>query len=125
MALFLYGSNAPGGPWAVVGAGIRAALEVGAHRKRMYSPTLNVEEELWRRAFWYVLQAVHEPASLSLWTCALGSWYCWSGCWAMASADRAPFTTKSEPLSSKAHRVADLFPVSTSPFRQSATMHIG
>ena len=54
MALFLYGSNAPGGPWAVVGAGIRAALEVGAHRKRMYSPTPNVEEELWRRAFWYV-----------------------------------------------------------------------
>ena len=40
----------------VVGAGVRAALEVGAHRKRMYSPTPNVEEELWRRAFWYVLR---------------------------------------------------------------------
>ena len=81
MALFLYGSNAPGGPWAVVGAGIRAALEVGAHRKRMYSPTPNVEEELWRRAFWYVLWIVHnEPPSLWLCTCALGSWYYWNGC---------------------------------------------
>ena len=52
MALFLYGSNAPAGIWAVVGAGIRAAVEVGVHRKRMYSPAPNVEEELWRRAFW-------------------------------------------------------------------------
>ncbi|KAM5544387.1 hypothetical protein V8D89_002047 [Ganoderma adspersum] len=55
MALFLYGSNAPGGPWAVVGAGVRAALEVGVHRKRMYSPTPNVEEELWRRVFWILV----------------------------------------------------------------------
>ncbi|KAM5544144.1 hypothetical protein V8D89_002193 [Ganoderma adspersum] len=55
MALFLYGSNAPGGPWAVVGAGVRAALEVGVHRKRMYSPTPNVQEELWRRAFWILV----------------------------------------------------------------------
>ena len=59
MALFLYGSNAPGGPWAVVGAGVRAALEVGVHRRRMYSLTPNVEEELWRRAFWYVPWAVN------------------------------------------------------------------
>ena len=52
MALFLDETTAPQGTWTVVGAGVRAALDVGAHRKKMYSPTLNVEEELWRRAFW-------------------------------------------------------------------------
>ena len=54
IALFLDGTTAPQASWAVIGAGIRAALEVGVHRKKMYAPTLNVEEELWRRAFWYV-----------------------------------------------------------------------
>ena len=54
MALFLDGSNASVGTWTVIGAGIRAALEVGVHRKSMYAPTPNVDEELWRRAFWWV-----------------------------------------------------------------------
>ncbi|PIL25452.1 transcription factor [Ganoderma sinense ZZ0214-1] len=55
MGMFLYGSNAPAGLWTVVGAGIRAAVEVGVHRKRMYSPTPNAQEELWRRAFWILM----------------------------------------------------------------------
>ncbi|KAM5544389.1 hypothetical protein V8D89_002049 [Ganoderma adspersum] len=55
MALFLDGSNASVGTWAVIGAGIRAALEVGVHRKNMYAPTPNVDEELWRRAFWVLV----------------------------------------------------------------------
>ncbi|KAM5544333.1 hypothetical protein V8D89_001993 [Ganoderma adspersum] len=52
MALFLDGTTMPQAKWAVIGAGVRAALEVGVHRKKMYAPTPNVEEELWRRAFW-------------------------------------------------------------------------
>ena len=54
IALFLQGTAAPHTTWAVIGAGIRAAVDVGAHRKKMYasSPTPTVEEELWRRAFW-------------------------------------------------------------------------
>ncbi len=52
--MFLDGTTVPQTTWVVVGAGIRAALEVGVHRKKMYALTPNVEEELWRRAFWYV-----------------------------------------------------------------------
>ena len=96
MALFLFGSDAPGGPWAVVGAGLRAALELGVHRKRMYSPTPNVQEELWRRAFWYVPLAMHKKLTRAwLRTNSVGSWYCSNGCWDMASADHAPFTMRS------------------------------
>ena len=53
MTLFLQGTNAPQSTWSIIGAGIRMALDVGAHRKKMYSPNPMVEEELWRRAFWY------------------------------------------------------------------------
>ncbi|KAM5544367.1 hypothetical protein V8D89_002027, partial [Ganoderma adspersum] len=52
MALFLQGTTAPHATWAVVGVAIRAAVDVGAHRKKMYAPTPTVDEELWRRAFW-------------------------------------------------------------------------
>lgn len=55
MALFLDGTTAPQAIWTAVGVGIRAALEVGVHRKKMYASTPIVEEELWRRAFWYTL----------------------------------------------------------------------
>ena len=53
MTLFLQGTNAPQSTWSIIGAGIRIALDVGAHRRKMYSPNPTVEEELWRRAFWY------------------------------------------------------------------------
>ena len=52
MALFMQGTTAPQSTWSVIGEGIRMALDVGAHRKKMYSPTPTVEEELWRRSFW-------------------------------------------------------------------------
>ncbi|PIL25404.1 transcription factor [Ganoderma sinense ZZ0214-1] len=51
-ALFLQGTAAPHTTWAVIGAGIRAAVDVGAHRKKVYTSTPTVEEELWRRAVW-------------------------------------------------------------------------
>ncbi|KAM5544366.1 hypothetical protein V8D89_002026 [Ganoderma adspersum] len=55
MALFLQGTTAPQSTWPVIGAGIRMALDVGAHRKKMYSPTPTVDEELWRRSFWVLV----------------------------------------------------------------------
>ena len=58
MVCFLQGTMAPQAVWTLIGVGIRVALEVGAHRKRTYAPTPTVEEELWRRAFWYVVRAV-------------------------------------------------------------------
>jgi hypothetical protein len=41
--------------WSIVGFGIRLALNIGAHRRKAYSETPTVEDELWRRAFWCVL----------------------------------------------------------------------
>ena len=58
MAMFLDATTVPQTTWTVIGAGVRAALEVGVHRKKMYASTPNVEEELWRRAFWYVSYAL-------------------------------------------------------------------
>lgn len=52
MAIYLQGSTAPQAAWTVIGAGIRAAIDIGAHRRKMYASTPTVEGELWRRAFW-------------------------------------------------------------------------
>lgn len=38
----------------MVGVGIRLAQDVGAHRKRKTKDPMTVEDELWKRAFWYV-----------------------------------------------------------------------
>lgn len=42
----------------MIGLGLRLAQDVGAHRKKMYSSTPCVKDELWKRAFWYVSQAI-------------------------------------------------------------------
>ncbi|KAM5544335.1 hypothetical protein V8D89_001995 [Ganoderma adspersum] len=55
IVLFIQGSTTPQSTWSLSGAGIRMALDVGAHRKTMYSSTPNVEDELWRRAFWMLV----------------------------------------------------------------------
>jgi hypothetical protein len=53
--VFLQGSCALGqAAWSIVGTGIRLAVDVGAHRKNLYSDTPTVHDELWRRAFWCV-----------------------------------------------------------------------
>ncbi|KAJ6540838.1 fungal-specific transcription factor domain-containing protein [Mycena vulgaris] len=41
--------------WSIVGFGLRVAEDVGAHRRRVRTPTTSTEEELEKRAFW-VLQ---------------------------------------------------------------------
>lgn len=38
----------------MVGHGIRLALDVGAHRRKVYDSKPTIENELWKRAFWYV-----------------------------------------------------------------------
>jgi Fungal specific transcription factor domain len=53
--MFLQGSSAPQACWTMVGIGLRLAQEVGAHRRKVYSHKLTVEEELWKRAFWYAV----------------------------------------------------------------------
>lgn len=54
--MFLQGSSAPQACWTMVGIGIRLAQDVGAHRRKVYSHKLTVEDELWKRAFWYAFQ---------------------------------------------------------------------
>ena len=49
---FLQGTSAPQACWTIIGIGVRMAQDVGAHRKKVYSSSPTVEEELWRRAFW-------------------------------------------------------------------------
>ena len=51
---FLQGTSAPQACWTIIGVGIRMAQDVGAHRKKVYSSSPTLEEELWRRAFWCV-----------------------------------------------------------------------
>jgi hypothetical protein len=38
----------------MVGIGIRLAQDVGAHRRKIYNRKPTVEDELWKRAFWWV-----------------------------------------------------------------------
>ena len=49
---YLIGSSSPQACWNVVGIGLRLIQDVGAHRKKMYSPNPTVIDELWKRAFW-------------------------------------------------------------------------
>lgn len=50
--MYLRGTvNNPVG-WTFVSIGIRKAQDVGAHRKKVYSRTPTVDDELWKRAFW-------------------------------------------------------------------------
>lgn len=54
-AIFLQGSSAPQACWTIIGVGIRMAQDVGAHRKKVYTATPTIEEELWKRAFWVLV----------------------------------------------------------------------
>ncbi|KAI1786446.1 fungal-specific transcription factor domain-containing protein [Ganoderma leucocontextum] len=62
---FLHGTSAPQACWTIIGVGIRMAQDVGAHRKKVYSSSPTIEEELWRRAFW-VLVAMDRATSFGL-----------------------------------------------------------
>lgn len=37
----------------IVGTGLRLAQDIGIHRKKVYGTSLTVQDELWKRAFWY------------------------------------------------------------------------
>ncbi|EJD02602.1 uncharacterized protein FOMMEDRAFT_84516, partial [Fomitiporia mediterranea MF3/22] len=54
-AMFLRGSSIGPAGWVIIGTGLRKAMDVGAHRKKVYSPKPSVENELWKRAFWMLV----------------------------------------------------------------------
>ena len=59
MAAYVNTTNSPQVTLPVLSLGIRMAQDVGAHRKKMYSATPTVEQELWKRVWWCVLQPFH------------------------------------------------------------------
>ncbi|RPD52803.1 hypothetical protein L227DRAFT_439478 [Lentinus tigrinus ALCF2SS1-6] len=62
---YMNGTDAPYGTWTVIGVGLRMAQDVGVHRKKTYSSTPTVDDELWRRAFW-VLVAMDRMTSFGM-----------------------------------------------------------
>lgn len=50
----------------MVGHGIRLALDVGAHRRKVYDSKPTIENELWKRAFWYVSLHIRLVFSIDL-----------------------------------------------------------
>ena len=54
-SMFLHGTSTPHISWSLIGIGLRYAQDLGAHRRKAYnSERPIVEEELLKRAFWYV-----------------------------------------------------------------------
>ncbi|KZT07889.1 uncharacterized protein LAESUDRAFT_724354 [Laetiporus sulphureus 93-53] len=54
-AFYLQGTSAGHTCRTIIGIGILAAQDLGAHRKKVYSPKPTAEEELWKRAFWVLV----------------------------------------------------------------------
>jgi len=54
-AQFLLGYSAPQKSWPLIGIGIRMAQDVGAHRRKSNRGNMTVEDEMLKRAVWYVL----------------------------------------------------------------------
>jgi hypothetical protein len=56
--MFLSSSSLPQALWSLLGVGIRLAQDLGIHRKLVYSGKPNVQEEQWKRVFWYARQSL-------------------------------------------------------------------
>ncbi|PIL33900.1 transcription factor [Ganoderma sinense ZZ0214-1] len=65
MAAYVNATNSPQGSLPILSLGIRMAQDMGAHRKKMYSATPTIEQELWKRAFW-ALVAMDRLASFGM-----------------------------------------------------------
>jgi hypothetical protein len=63
--IFAWIASSPQASWSIVEIGIRYAQELGAHRRAIYAPESNINDELWKRAFW-VLVILDRTASLYL-----------------------------------------------------------
>ncbi|KAJ7238811.1 hypothetical protein B0H12DRAFT_1237715 [Mycena haematopus] len=63
MPLFALGTSAPQVSWLYIGLGIRFLQQRGEHRRKRKGQTPNVEDELWKRAFWFLSFVVLERLS--------------------------------------------------------------
>ncbi|KIM40075.1 hypothetical protein M413DRAFT_73918 [Hebeloma cylindrosporum] len=55
IGMYLRGSSALPTAWLAISAGMRKAMDVGAHRKRVYGTKPSINDELWKRAFWHLV----------------------------------------------------------------------
>lgn len=53
-AVYLYGSPTPHAASVLTAYGLRLAMDLGAHKRRVYKQFPNTEDELLKRAFWYI-----------------------------------------------------------------------
>lgn len=53
--MYLRGTASYPVAWLVTSVGIRKAQDLGAHRKNIYRDTPNLDDELWKRAFWHLI----------------------------------------------------------------------
>lgn len=49
---FVQNSSVPQACWNMIRNGIGLAMDVGAHRRKVYRTKPTIEDELWKRAFW-------------------------------------------------------------------------
>ncbi|KAG9013081.1 hypothetical protein FRB94_003914 [Tulasnella sp. JGI-2019a] len=63
-ATYLEGTSACVKAWLVNGSGLRFAEDIGAHREKVYSPTQAFENQLWKRAFWCLVQKDRELSTV-------------------------------------------------------------
>ncbi|KAK7057146.1 Zn(2)-C6 fungal-type domain-containing protein [Favolaschia claudopus] len=52
LAMFVRGTVNHSASWIFISIGLRKAQDIGAHRKKLYGKKPNVTDELWKRAFW-------------------------------------------------------------------------
>ena len=60
-----------GAAWACNSIGLRKALDVGIHRKKLYDKDPNPKDELWKRALWTMVGFDREGSVDVGRTCAL------------------------------------------------------
>jgi hypothetical protein len=49
----LYGSPIPHVASVIIAYGLRLAMDLGAHKRRVYKAVPNADDELMKRAFWW------------------------------------------------------------------------
>lgn len=55
MGLYLRSTAVYPTAWIIVSVGLRKVQDIGAHRKKVYRAEPNIDDELWKRAFWLLV----------------------------------------------------------------------
>ncbi|EKM53328.1 uncharacterized protein PHACADRAFT_259611 [Phanerochaete carnosa HHB-10118-sp] len=54
-AVYLYASPTPNAATVIISYGLRSAMDLGAHKRKVYRQTPNTDDELLKRAFWVLV----------------------------------------------------------------------